>query len=163
MVISSRTGAAEDDETAIEDDGQWHPDPNEQWVTVTPVPTADWFSCPKKDMKNTKCKNWKDCVYTNKRDCKTYIQCIIGSDKRKGVPIIMKCPGALQWNDDEKICDFKEKSTCYKEKNKPAVVEVEDLSTEDPNEDLGDLEATEPTEPANKPENRKPAWKSVFG
>ena len=106
-------------------------------------------------MKNTKCKNWKDCVYANEKDCKTYIQCHIGADKRTGVPVVMKCPAALEWNDNDKICDFKKKSTCSK-KNKPD----QGFTTEDPNEDLGDLEATEKTD---NPDESKPLSKFVLG
>ncbi|MEH1835806.1 MAG: carbohydrate-binding module family 14 protein [Nostoc sp.] len=68
--------------------------------------------CPTEDITNTQCQGPKDCLYPNPKNCNTYIQCTVNNDGMTGTPVVMPCPGGLQWNDNQKICDWPNSSTC---------------------------------------------------
>jgi len=69
----------------------------------TPIPN---YKCPAGDIARG-CKGPKDCLYTNPASCNSFIQCTAA-----GLAYVMPCPSGLQWNDDEKICDWPSQSTC---------------------------------------------------
>jgi len=71
--------------------------------TSTPIPD---YKCPAEDIARG-CKGPKDCLYTNPASCDSFIQCTAA-----GLAYAMSCPLGLQWNDNEKICDWPPQSTC---------------------------------------------------
>jgi hypothetical protein len=73
------------------------------------------FVCPTEDIVNTKCLGPKDCLYQNDSDCNSFIQCTVNADGVTGTPVPMPCAPAnppLQWNDNEKVCDYPPSPTC---------------------------------------------------
>jgi hypothetical protein len=81
--------------------------------TDAPTTPSSGFVCSEEDIANTGCMGPKDCLYPNPGDCVSYIQCVPQPDG-SGEPQVMPCPGELEWNDTEKICDWPENSTCPK-------------------------------------------------
>lgn len=77
----------------------------------SPRSTSD-FVCPEEDIASTGCQGPKDCLYPNALSCDNFIQCMVNADGVTGTPVVMPCPSGLQWNDNEKICDWPSQSTC---------------------------------------------------
>ncbi|OBT44358.1 hypothetical protein VE00_07086 [Pseudogymnoascus sp. WSF 3629] len=76
--------------------------------------TAQGFQCPIDDIERTLCKGPKDCFYPHPTRCDQFIFCEVNSDGRTGRPTVNDCPPGLEWNNNDKICDFFENSTCPK-------------------------------------------------
>ncbi|EME82543.1 carbohydrate-binding module family 14 protein [Pseudocercospora fijiensis CIRAD86] len=75
--------------------------------------TAPAFVCPSADITATKCLGPKDCLYPNPKTCNGYIQCSpADASYTTGIVHEMPCPSGLQWNDNQKWCDWPENSTC---------------------------------------------------
>lgn len=70
------------------------------------------FQCPVEDIIRTKCQRPRDCLYPNPGSCNTYIQCTVNPGGRTGTPVIMPCRKGSEWNDNIKLCDKPERSTC---------------------------------------------------
>ena len=136
--------------TTTEDDGSWHPQPGENWVSVKPAPKVTWFRCPKKAMKKG-CKVAKACLYPNVKDCTTFIQCVPNIDGKRGKPVISQCPAGLFWNSNARACDYQENSTCEKDKEKQKEKEAKKQGKKKPGK--------------NEPETKKPRsfFASFFG
>ncbi|CAG2178745.1 unnamed protein product, partial [Oppiella nova] len=86
-------------------------------VVSTPVDTESStpkldFICPEKDIIETQCMGPKDCLYPHPSACNLFIHCEVNADGRTGRPTVKNCPGILEWNDREKICDWPRLSTC---------------------------------------------------
>jgi len=75
-------------------------------TTSRPNTPISGYECPAGDIAGG-CKGPKDCLYPNPSNCSTFIQCTAA-----GLAYVMPCPSGLQWNDDEKICDWPSQSTC---------------------------------------------------
>jgi hypothetical protein len=75
------------------------------------VAQSDSF-CPPEDISATGCMGPKDCLYANPESCNTFIKCTVNSDGTTGTPIIMDCPAGLEWNDEDKVCEYPFASTC---------------------------------------------------
>lgn len=73
---------------------------------------ADGFVCPADDFANTQCKGPKDCLYPSPDSCGSYISCEVTPDGQTARPFIQDCPDSLQWNDNAKMCDYPENTTC---------------------------------------------------
>ncbi|KAJ6585823.1 hypothetical protein B0H19DRAFT_849130, partial [Mycena capillaripes] len=69
------------------------------------------FVCSREDIARTLCMGPKDCLYANPESCTNFIQCTVNPDGT-GTPIVMPCPSGLEWNDNEKICDWPSSKTC---------------------------------------------------
>jgi hypothetical protein len=66
------------------------------------------YPCPQDDIDNTGCKGPKDCLYSNPENCNAFIQC-----NDAGLAYDMPCaPENLEWNDNTRVCDWPESSTC---------------------------------------------------
>ena len=63
---------------------------------------------------DTACLGPKDCLYPYPGSCAQFIHCEVNSDNKTGTPILRDCPDGLEWNNDEKICDLPNESTCQK-------------------------------------------------
>lgn len=74
--------------------------------------TVNGFTCPKSDIKATKCMGPKDCLYPDPDSCGTFIQCTVNDDQLIGTPVVMSCPAGLEWNNKNKECDYASSSTC---------------------------------------------------
>ncbi|KAJ5352999.1 hypothetical protein N7452_001973 [Penicillium brevicompactum] len=70
------------------------------------------FTCPEEDIAATQCQGPKDCLYPNPDNCNSFIACEISNDGTTGIPHLNDCPPNLEWNENEKICDYPEQSTC---------------------------------------------------
>jgi len=79
-------------------------------LPATPIPG---YNCPTADIAGG-CKGSKDCLYPNPSNCSTFIQCTAA-----GLAYVMPCPSGLQWNDDAKICDWPQQSTCGRTPSPP--------------------------------------------
>lgn len=75
------------------------------------VQTSD-FVCPERDIQLTSCLGPKDCLYPDPASCNSFIQCTVNADNITGNPTVKSCPAGLEWNDNEKICDWSDSSTC---------------------------------------------------
>ena len=82
-------------------------------VTINKVQaeTTD-FVCPTEDIASTGCQGPKDCLYPNPDSCTTFIQCEVNADGTTGTPVVRDCPSGLEWNDNNKECDYPTSSTC---------------------------------------------------
>ncbi|WP_437760038.1 carbohydrate-binding module family 14 protein [Sorangium sp. So ce1389] len=69
------------------------------------------FVCPREDIAATGCRGPKDCLYANPESCNTFIECIPNADG-SGAPVVRPCLSGLEWNDNEKQCDWPAYSTC---------------------------------------------------
>ncbi|CAG2110077.1 unnamed protein product [Medioppia subpectinata] len=76
---------------------------------TTPAPE---FVCPAEDIASTGCMGPKDCLYPHSKHCDQFIHCEVNADGVTGRPTIKDCPAGLEWNDNEKICDWPVSSTC---------------------------------------------------
>lgn len=70
------------------------------------------ITCPEEDIVATQCAGPKDCLYQNPNDCSSFIACEVNPDGKTGQPSVLPCPSGLEWNDNEKICDWPANSTC---------------------------------------------------
>ncbi len=77
------------------------------------------FVCPVADIIATQCQGPKDCLYPNPNgDCTTFIHCEVNADGITGNPVVKDCPlfdargNKLEWNDNEKQCDYPPSPTC---------------------------------------------------
>ncbi|KAF1816669.1 hypothetical protein P152DRAFT_133332 [Eremomyces bilateralis CBS 781.70] len=78
-----------------------------------PDPYVKSFVCPEEDIIQTNgCLGPKDCLYAHPNDCYSYIQCVHDPEDDTWKPLWLPCQGGLEWNDIEKICDWRDKSTC---------------------------------------------------
>jgi hypothetical protein len=68
-------------------------------------PPDNGFQCPRADIANTGCKGPIDCLYPNPENCNSFIQCVPQIDG-SGKPQVIPCPGDLEWNDNQKQCDW---------------------------------------------------------
>lgn len=70
------------------------------------------ITCPEEDIVATQCAAPKDCLYPNPNDCRSFIACDVNADGKTGRPTVLDCPSGLEWNDDQKECDWPADSTC---------------------------------------------------
>lgn len=54
----------------------------------------------------------KDCLYPHPNRCDQFIHCEVNADGVSGRPTVKDCPAGLEWNDNEKECDWPQDSTC---------------------------------------------------
>ncbi|XP_054153525.1 peritrophin-1-like [Oppia nitens] len=70
------------------------------------------FKCPRKDIIHTQCMGPQDCLYPHPYRCDQFIHCEINKDRKSARPQVKDCPNGLEWNNNQKICDWPESSTC---------------------------------------------------
>lgn len=73
---------------------------------AAPKPVPNGFTCPKAEIRKTKCLGPKDCLYAHPADKAAFIQCTVNADGVSGTPVAMPCPTGLNWNDRQRICDW---------------------------------------------------------
>lgn len=74
--------------------------------------SAAAITCPKEDIVVTQCVDPEDCVYPNPNNCDSFIACRVNSNGKNGTSSVLPCPSGLEWNYNEKICDWPVNSTC---------------------------------------------------
>ncbi|OBT84842.1 hypothetical protein VE02_07291 [Pseudogymnoascus sp. 03VT05] len=78
----------------------------------------DGFVCPREDFLNKSCKRQNGCMYPHPKSCKKYFHCDWNADGWTATITVKNCPksaaGYLEWNDNEKSCDWPNHSMCRK-------------------------------------------------